>query len=133
MRKKNTLIPDASCLMLVLYLYATVCLLVGVSESGRSGMEAEISHDPSLSVLQYSVFLLVVIVDSAGNCLSHPRGEPPRSCSVPLKCDYKKKKKTGLSALNTFILSSSSLFVLALCFSAPGLTRPIYTLTSAAV
>lgn len=44
-----------------------------------------------------------------------------------------KKKKTGLSALNTFILSSSSLFVLALCFSAPGLTRPIYTLTSAAV
>lgn len=83
--------------MLVLYLYATVCLLVGVSESGRSGMEAEISHDPSLSVLQYSVFLLVVIVDSAGNCLSQPRGEPPRSCSVPLKCDYKKKKNRTLS------------------------------------
>lgn len=68
MRKKNTLIPDVSRSMLVLYLYATVCLLVGVSESGRSGKE--ISHDPSLWVLQCSLFLLVVIVDSTGNCVS---------------------------------------------------------------
>ena len=49
------------------------------------------------------------------------------------KKNKKKKKKTGLSPLNNFILSSSSLFVPALCLSAPRLTRPIYTVTSAAV